>query len=162
MSNLTLPVAGLLFVVAAASAMAGAPKDVEGSKDYPMVGRYPGSIIEYYVSRQFDEFAFPIGAVVNGAPKSMHLEGKITRIIYSFPPDRSSLEVYLNHESALKRAGFVPVFTCSGDACGIGRFHMTSDWAVQTVTLIPKKWASAASVSVLFFRGNRLAIFAFS
>jgi len=124
-----LLVSGLFLAFAAAPA-AAQPKDVEGSKDSPLASRYPGSVIDNYKTKQFDEFSFPVGAVTaQGAPKSIHLEGKITRIEYTYPPDRSGLEVYRNYESALKRAGFETVFTCSGDACGLARFHMTADWS---------------------------------
>src|ERR1035441_9815315 len=127
--NRNLLVATLSLVLAAAPAAAQS-KDVEGSKDSPLASRYPGSVIDNYKTKQFDEFSFPIGKVTSqGMPKSLHLEGKITRISYTYPQDRSPLEVYRNYESALKRAGFETVFACSGDACGLARFHMTADWS---------------------------------
>jgi hypothetical protein len=124
-----LLVATLSLALAAVPAAAQS-KDVAGSKDSPLASRYPGSVIDNYKTRQFDEFNFPIGKVTSqGAPKSLHLEGRITRISYTYPQDRSPLEVYRNYESALKRAGFETVFACSGDACGVARFHMTADWS---------------------------------
>jgi len=126
--KLNLLVATLFLTLTAVPAPSQS-KDVEGSKDSPLASRYPGSIIDNYKTRQFDEFNFPIGAITQGAPKSLHLEGKITRIEYTYPRDRSPLEVYRNYESALKKAGFETVFTCSGDACGVARFHMTADWS---------------------------------
>lgn len=120
-----------LVLVLTSTLMLAQNKDVPGSKDSPLATRYPGSVIDNYKTKQFDAFEFPIGAVTAGAPKSLHLEGKITRIAYIFPADRSTLEVYRNYESALKRAGFQTVFACSGDACGIARFHMTADWSDQ-------------------------------
>lgn len=125
--NRSLLLATLSLTLIAASASAQ-PKDIEGSKDYPLISRYPGSVIDNYKTRQFDEFNFPIGAVTAGMPKMLHLEGKITRISYTFAKERSSLEVYRNYESALKQAGFESMFTCSGDTCGTARFQMTSDW----------------------------------
>jgi len=124
--------AACLFLTLAAAPAAAQPKDVDGSKDSPLVSRYPGSVIDNYKVRQFDEFNFPVGAVTpQGSPKLLHLEGKITRIAYVNPKDRSPLEIYRNYESALKRAGFETVFTCSGDACGLARFRITSDWVDQ-------------------------------
>ena len=74
--KLTLLVATLSLALAAAPAPAQS-KDVEGSKDSPLVSRYPGSVIDNYKSRQFDEFNFPVGAVTpQGMPKSLHLEGR--------------------------------------------------------------------------------------
>jgi outer membrane protein OmpA-like peptidoglycan-associated protein len=109
---------------------AAQPKDIAGSRDSPLASRYPGSVIDNYKTKEFDEFSFPVGAVTSqGAPKSLHLEGKITRIEYINPQGRSPLEIYRNYETALKRAGFETLFACSGDACGMARFHMTSDWS---------------------------------
>lgn len=126
--NRNMLIAGLALALAAVPAVAQ-PKDVEGSKDSPLASRYPGSNIDNYKAHEFDEFNLPIGAVTQGAPKTQRLEGKITRIEYVNPKGRSSLEIYRNYESALKRAGFEQLFACSGDACGIARFHMTSDWS---------------------------------
>jgi OOP family OmpA-OmpF porin len=129
--NWNMLAAGLCLALAAAPA-AAQPKDAAGSKDSPLVTRYPGSVIDRYVTHEFDEFNFPIGAIVpDHGPKSLHLEGKITRIVYTNPKERSGLEIYRNYESALKRAGFETIFTCSGDACGIARFHLSGDWADQ-------------------------------
>ena len=87
--NRNLLVATLSLVLAAAPAAAQS-KDVEGSKDSPLASRYPGSVIDNYKTKQFDEFSFPIGKVTSqGMPKSLHLEGKITRISYTYPQDRS-------------------------------------------------------------------------
>lgn len=130
-TNQNLFLAGLCLALAAAPAVAQ-PKDAAGSKDSPLVTRYPGSVIDRYATHEFDEFNFPVGAVgKDNKPKSLHLEGKITRIIYTNPKERSGLEIYRNYETALKSAGFETVFTCSGDACGVARFGLTSDWADQ-------------------------------
>ena len=106
-----------------------AAQDKAGSRDHPLITRYPGSVITQYAAKEFDEFSFPVGpANYPVPPKFQRLEGKVTRIEYSYPAERSSLEVYRNYESALKRAGFQTMFTCSGDTCGRARFQMTPDW----------------------------------
>ena len=106
-----------------------AAQDKAGSRDHPLITRYPGSVITHYAAKEFDEFSFPVGPASSTAPpKIQRLEGKVTRIGYSYPAERSSLEVYRNYESALKRAGFQTMFACSGDTCGTARFLMTPDW----------------------------------
>ena len=106
-----------------------AAQDKAGSRDHPLITRYPGSVITQYAAKEFDEFSLPVGpAKYPAPPKIQLLEGKVTRIGYSYPAERSSLEVYRNYESALKRAGFQTMFTCSGDTCGRARFQMTPDW----------------------------------
>jgi outer membrane protein OmpA-like peptidoglycan-associated protein len=102
--------------------------DVEGSKDHPLISRFAGSIIVYYDVKQFDEYIRALGKVeverdednkrVFNLTKSKQLEGKVTRISYKAPKDRSILEVYRNYEPALKSAGFEILFTSSGKEIG--------------------------------------------
>jgi len=119
------------LLIALAPFAAAQAKDIAGSADSPLISRYPGSTITNYATHEFDAFQLPVGAVTpKGEPKFQTIEGRITRIVYADPAGRSSLEVYRNYESALKSAGFEPIYACIGDACGISRFHPNSDWAV--------------------------------
>ena len=94
-------------------------EDVEGSEDHPLISRFPDSIIKYYDVKQFDEYVLPLGKLEKGKlSESEQLEGKITRITYKAPEDRSTLEVYRNYELALKSAGFEILFTSSGKEIG--------------------------------------------
>jgi len=122
-----LLIAGMFLALTTGPA-AAQPKDVEGSKDSPLVSRYPGSIIERYKTSEFDEFNLPMSKVASQGVKTLHLEGKVTHICYAFPHGRSSLEVYRNYESALKRAGFETLFACGGD-CGITDVRISPDWS---------------------------------
>lgn len=111
------------FLLASSVAFAQAA-DVEGSKDHPLISRFPGSIIKYYDVKEFDEYSFPLGKLEKGKlSKSERLEGKITRITYKAPEDRSTLEIYRNYESALKEAGFEILFASAGEE--LGKY---SDW----------------------------------
>jgi len=111
---------GLLLATSIAYAQ---DKDVEGSKDHPLISRFPGSIIKYYDVKQFDEYVLPLGKLDKEGKltKSQRLEGKITRIFYGAPKGRSPLEIYRSYEAALKRAGFEILFSGAGeDALGEG------------------------------------------
>ncbi len=93
-------------------------EDAEGSKDHPLISRYPGSYINHYVTKEFDEFTLPLGKLTGEKfAKSQQLEGKITRIVYVAPAGRSVLEVYRNYQSALKKAGFDTLYTCGPQDC---------------------------------------------
>ncbi|HEY7529451.1 MAG TPA: DUF4892 domain-containing protein [Gemmatimonadota bacterium] len=116
-----------LALLLAAPAVAGAQlQDVEGSRDHPMVSRYAGSTVIGYEVRDFDEFVLPLGPIqrVEGRgvtvepTKSQRLEGRITRVLYVAPPQRSPLEVLRNYEAGLGKAGFQTLYTCAGAACG--------------------------------------------
>ncbi len=103
-------------------------KDVEGSKDHQLISRFRGSIIKYYDVKQYEEYILALGKVewerdedykrVFNFDKSIQLEGKVTRIQYKAPEDRSTLEIYRNYESALKRAGFEILFAGAREELG--------------------------------------------
>lgn len=105
------------FLPAAARA-----QDVEGSKDHPLISRYPGSRITEYSQQEFDEYILALGKIESGQlAKRQNLEGKLTRIHYEIPMGRSTLEVFRNYQTALQQASFVTLFTCSlGEQCGGG------------------------------------------
>jgi OOP family OmpA-OmpF porin len=103
-------------------------QDMEGSKDHPLISRYPGTYIRNYIQKEFDEFELPLGKLTDGKlAKSQHLEGKLTYIWYEAPKDRSQLEIFRNFDAALKQAGFDTLFTCARDQCG----------ANESITLYP-------------------------
>lgn len=98
-------------------------QDVPGSKDHPLISRYPGSVIEEYSQRDFDEYELILGKVkrVEGkdvAEKTQRLEGKVTQFRYRAPKGRSVLEVYRNYEMALTKAGFQTLYSCREAQCG--------------------------------------------
>jgi outer membrane protein OmpA-like peptidoglycan-associated protein len=121
-----IAIIGLLVLGASCCALAQ-QQDVEGGKDHPLISRYPGSVIAEYVAREFDEYSLPLGKITdNKWAKSQHLEGKVTRIHYESPLNRSPLEIFRNYTQALQNAGFQTLFTCSnGDQCGGGTVETT-------------------------------------
>jgi OOP family OmpA-OmpF porin len=98
-------------------------KDLNGSKDHPLLTRYPESIIDKYSIVVFDEFTLPLGKVkAGGFEKFQSLKGKITRIFYDLPKGPSILEVYRYYESALTSGGFQILYSCTNnEGCGTGR-----------------------------------------
>jgi len=95
--------------------------DVEGSKDHPLISRFPASVIVVYVQHEFDEYTLPLGnrPEEDNLFKKLHLEGKVTRIQYAgIPKNRSFFEVYRNYEIALKNAGFEILFSGKGEELG--------------------------------------------
>lgn len=109
-------------------------QDAEGGKDHPLISRYPGSYIERYFQKEFDEFTLPLGKLADEKfTKSQHLEGKVTGIVYIAPEGRSVLEVFRNYQDALKNAGFKKLFTCGPQECSgsggtTGRVYGTGNY----------------------------------
>jgi OmpA-OmpF porin, OOP family len=56
----------------AATPLTAQTQDVKGSKDHPLISRYPGSIIREYVQKEYDEFLLPLGKAVLGKFEKAH------------------------------------------------------------------------------------------
>ena len=108
-TSLTAGVMSLLAVLPAAA---------QDHPDHPMLTRYSGSTA---ISRSFEEFGqyqLVTGWTERGGFQLRELEGKVTRLVYRNPQDRSTLEIYRNYRDALSRASLSPLYGCEVDACG--------------------------------------------
>jgi hypothetical protein len=75
-------------------------------EDDPLLTRYPESRL---TSRKVDDFASYLLITGQDAKATAFvteaLEGKLTRLVYENPADRSTLEIYRNYRQALESAG---------------------------------------------------------
>ena len=111
-------------------------RDLAGSRDYPGIGRFGGSVITGYQVKDFDATRLQAAPFKDGkAADQRRLEGRITRIAYRTNPGPSILEVSRNFETQLAKAGFETLLACDVDQCGGIPFAETID------TLpIPQMW----------------------
>src|SRR5581483_7634105 len=107
-------------------------------KDHPMISRYPGSNFSYLNKpsvKEFDEITLPTGPHEKGKfTKTDRFEGKICRLVYDNPKNRSTLEIYRNYQQALTKAGFQTLFACSADECGDAGNAKTDELGFWCVT----------------------------
>jgi outer membrane protein OmpA-like peptidoglycan-associated protein len=108
--------------VTASSARTGA---TGSASDHPLIPSYQGSQIVHHESEAFTDYGLRIGKAKKSGTQTV--EGKLTRITYQGPPDRSVLEVFRNYEATLRDAGAQMLFTCAGAACGDIRKDIESD-----------------------------------
>jgi len=96
--------------------------DLKGSADHPLVARYDGSRIIKFKLSEFDEFTGALGPSIKKGKveDEIELEGKVTKILYRAPKERSSLEVFKNYEQHFSSAGFEVLFSCKKAKCGPG------------------------------------------
>ncbi len=92
--------------------------DVRNSKDHSVLTRYPGSTIQEYGHKDFEQYPLALGVANNRPSNVQPVEGAVTKISYLNPPGRSALEIYRNYEDALKKAGFERLWSCAGGECG--------------------------------------------
>ena len=110
--------------------------DVAGSRDYPGIGRFAGSVITGYQVKDFDATRLQAASFKDGKPTDeRRLEGRITRLAYRTNPGPSILEVSRNFESQLTKAGFETFVACDSDACGGIPFAEATD-----ALPIPQMW----------------------
>ncbi|MEO8400153.1 MAG: OmpA family protein [Ignavibacteriaceae bacterium] len=85
-----------------------AQPDIDGSKDHPIVSRYPGSHIVYYDEQDYKEYSIATGAVTGYRTISdwLNVEGKLTRIYYEIEGDVTITQIYKNYLNAFEKAGF--------------------------------------------------------
>lgn len=125
------------------------PQDtVKNAQDHPLLSRFDGSRLVGYEAKSYDEITLPAEKRGNVNARSdflkkLRLEGKITRIAYNYPKERSSLEVMRNYEAALARAGMKTLFTCANDGCGegFGRFWLETRVNNQFVKGSTEYWS---------------------
>lgn len=111
--------------MAAAAAWAGADQ----GQDHPLLPRYPGATIAGYDFKEYEESQLVLFRPMqrNGqvpADKVLPVEGRVTYLHYEVPPNVSTLQVFRNYQSALRRAGFQELFSCDRP-CGDVHF---SNW----------------------------------
>jgi hypothetical protein len=94
-------------------------RDLAGSRDYPGIGRFGGSIITGYQTKDFDAVRLQAAPFKDGkAADARRLEGRVTRIAWRIGPGPSILEVSRNFETQLAKAGFETLLACDTDQCG--------------------------------------------
>lgn len=95
------------------------PIAIAQNEGHPLIKGFEGSVILKNEVKELDEQTLVLGKVQeDGSVETVMLEGKVTKIDYQDPPDRSSLERIRNYEQALKKAGFEIKFMCSKEECG--------------------------------------------
>lgn len=96
-----------------------------GSRDYPLIERYPGSEIAAYAREAKASYRLPAGPLRDGKPdKTLPLTGVLTRITYHAPTNASAPEVYRFFAAELADAGFATLYAASGEQ--LSRY---TDWS---------------------------------
>ncbi len=100
----------------------------EPGKDHPALPRFPGAVLEHYQNKAFEEAQLVLSKpeIVGGKlqAKLLPVEGRVTYLHYEAPKDTSTLQVFRNHQAALRRSGFQTLFSCDRP-CGNEHF---SNW----------------------------------
>jgi outer membrane protein OmpA-like peptidoglycan-associated protein len=126
----------LILACLSLASLDAAAGDMAGAKDFPGIGRFKGSTITGYDTKDFDAARMQAAPFKEGQPiDARRLEGRIVRIAYRTPAGPSILEVSRNFETQLEKADFEKLLSCDTDACGGIPFTEAVD-----VLPIPQMW----------------------
>ncbi|MGB3114930.1 MAG: OmpA family protein [Ferruginibacter sp.] len=98
-------------------------QDTAGSKDHPLITRYPGSEIGYYEVQKYQKYHIATGPETGykQIDKWVEAEGKFTRIYYIIKGETTLTEVYQNYKTALSKAGFKTLAQGSNPTSGVSK-----------------------------------------
>ncbi|MGQ0801426.1 MAG: OmpA family protein [Pseudomarimonas sp.] len=108
----------VLLSVALLLAQARGFANAQETEDHPLLTRYEGSAL---IERTVEDFAsYKLATAVNAKAEfnGETAQGRLTRLVYQNPAERSTLEIFSNYRSALERSGLQVRFTCALDDCG--------------------------------------------
>lgn len=85
-----------------------AQKDIAGSKDHPLISRYPGSVILYFDEQDYTQYSIATGPVTGYKTISewKNVEGKFTRLYYELEDNTTITQIFTNYQKAMEKAGF--------------------------------------------------------
>lgn len=98
----------------------GFAQDIDGASDHPLLSRFDGAVIRAYQQLDFDQVVLPAAPIDDEAsPEAVvRLEGRVTRIGYHLPAEKTAIEIIRNYEQSLAGSGFDVDFSCGGRECG--------------------------------------------
>ncbi|MBV1910699.1 MAG: OmpA family protein [Kangiellaceae bacterium] len=103
-----------LGLISLSLSMPSAPTNaVEVETDHVLVKPYDGSTLRRKNVQEFDRYSAFLGmdeTLEN--PLSLPLEGKVSKLYYSHPKERSIFEIFENYKQALSNAGAKVLYQC--------------------------------------------------
>jgi outer membrane protein OmpA-like peptidoglycan-associated protein len=125
-------IAGAIALGFLAAAMPAAAAQV---KDHPAVKAYTGSVATRRDDDGFKTYSFVTGVNEKGKTdaeilQTLKVDGKVTRLAYENPKDRSAHEIYSNYREGLEKGGFKILFACAEKECGPS--YASSRWGRVT------------------------------
>ena len=122
---------------------------------HPLISRYPGSTLTKHDAKDFDRYRLIVGLDLKGMTfETRDVEGALTRIVYTNPAGRSTLEIFRNYRGALDGAGAEILYACEENACGPG--YARSKWG-QTNGLFAASDGDPRYVAARVTRGQAQA-----
>jgi hypothetical protein len=139
----------------AALALLGLVPAAVAQSDHSLISRYPGSTLTKRDAKEFDHYRLIVGLDLKVMTfETRDVEGALTRIVYTNPAGRSTLEIFLNYRGALDGAGAEVLYTCEENACGPG--YVRSKWG-QTNGLFAASDGDPRYVAARVTRGQAQA-----
>ncbi len=110
MKKITLLIA--IFALLITNNLFAQNNDVKGSKDYPLIKRFPDSDIKFYKVFKWQEYKIPLSKIKHSEdigrffPHMIKTEGKLIRYQYTTPTENNPAYVYKTLLGSLQKDGF--------------------------------------------------------
>ena len=127
----------MVTLIISANLFAQRTTDIEGGKDYSMVSRFKGSVIEWYQIRNFDRYF--ILSLKDNKISNYEIDGKITRIQYSVGKEHSVFEIFKSYENSLKNSEFEVLITLNDKNCGVNLQEQLYNEEFNGLNKLPRK-----------------------
>lgn len=125
----------IITSVIALSIFVASPARAAEVKNHPAITPYEGS-----VATRRDDDGYRLYSLVTAVNEkgqtdeevlqSVQVEGKVSRLAYENPKNRSAHEIYVNYREGLEKGGFNILFACADKECGPS--FATSRWSRVT------------------------------
>lgn len=104
-------------------------------KNHPAVTPYVGSVGTRRDDDGFKTYTFIVGVDEKGKTdedvfKTLKIDGKVARLAYENPKQRSAHEIFVNYREGLEKGGYTMLFACAEKECGPA--FATSRWGRVT------------------------------
>jgi outer membrane protein OmpA-like peptidoglycan-associated protein len=90
--------------------------DRENAQGPALAPSLEGLTVSRYDTKELDEYVLPVGPLIANQPGDvLKLEGKVTKILYAAPMNKSPYEICRHYEKVLGQNGFTVLFSGSGE-----------------------------------------------
>jgi OmpA-OmpF porin, OOP family len=158
-----------LMFAAVAFAQDEPRKDAEGCKDFPLISRFPGSIINSCEHHEFDSYSMPVSRGKDGETVEKAFAGEYWSWDIATREGTSELQIYRNFFNAMKSSAWIFDFQASPDRLTAHKGDFQIDlqskgtyyylYAVKVMAMKQEVTADATAMAAAIDTSGRVAVY---
>lgn len=152
----TIALAGAALILATAWGLSAQAADVAGSRDSVVLDyRFPGAVIVDYRQSAWDSYPLIVGAADRDLQaRRLDLEGRVTRITYRLPAERTPLEAFRAYQTQLAARRLDTLYQCAVGGCSGLPLNLT---AVPQTEALGGNWREQQFLSAARYSADEIA-----